>query len=70
MQEKLKPYVGSPSSVDWCHIKKICPCASLNCGIKKHLKEYYGKRKKAEAERLFELAQTDPERFFKICLMF
>ena len=58
----------APLEIDWCYqTSPPCPYKGPNCGIKSHLRCYYGERRKEEAERLLALAKEDPEEFWRTC---
>lgn len=73
--KELKPFPsGGLSTIDWCNIDstKSCPYKSgtENCGIKRRLYQVplKGGAKKREAERLWKLAQTNPDVLNHLCI--
>ena len=75
MSKKIEtsPFLTRPLGVDWCHCVGRCPYHNPGgkCGIKERIKGS-GRRtmQLEEATRLWEIAQTDPQRFFEICVNF
>ncbi|MFH1899021.1 MAG: hypothetical protein ABIJ82_00930 [Patescibacteria group bacterium] len=73
--KELKPFPsGGQSHIDWCNIDVANPCpyksGTQNCGIKKRLSQVplKGGVRKREAERLWKLAQTNPDVFNSLCV--
>ncbi|MFC1625610.1 hypothetical protein ACFL1Q_01040 [Patescibacteria group bacterium] len=73
--KELKPFPPQGlTTIDWCNIDvaKPCPYKSgiKNCGIKKRLSEFSlkGGSRKKEAERLWNLAQSNPNVFNDLCI--
>jgi len=61
---------SAPMSVDWCNLPDS-PCSLKGygrCGIKETLRGFYTRSEiRKEAERLYEIAKKDPERYREIC---
>lgn len=58
----------APLEINWCRqTDPPCPYEGPDCGIKRHLRYYYGERRKSEAERLLGLAKEDPQGFWQTC---
>lgn len=75
MSKEITPFPpGRQSARDWCSIDEVRDCPyknrSINCGIKKRLLQVPLKRgaRRREAERLWELAQTNPDAFYSLCV--
>ena len=73
--KESKPFPsGGFSAIDWCSIDAANPCpyksVAENCGIKERLSRVplKGGAKRREAERLWELAQTDSDVFNSLCV--
>lgn len=57
-----------PLATDWCRqTDPPCPYENPDCGINRHLRHSYGKRRIAEAKRLLALAKENPDGFWQTC---